>query len=122
MEAHPAAAWVSGSRGLRFPGTSQAGRGSGRLAGGPAVPAFAPPRPLGGAAERAPAAHAAPAPSRARRPPLTLRTHRRRRPPLSAPVDLSRPSSCPQDVAQRRSDPARVHGHAADRPAADGVR
>lgn len=34
---------------------------------------------------------------------------------------MRRPPSA-QDVAQRRADAAGVRGHAADRPAADGVR
>lgn len=65
--------------------------------------ASAPPSPAPwGRCPRAPAAHAA---SPLRRPPLSPR------PPFSS-----------QDVAQRGADPAGVRGHAADRPAADGVR
>nr|XP_058141097.1 uncharacterized protein LOC101412584 [Dasypus novemcinctus] len=58
----------------------------------------------------APAAHAAPAPGRTRCPPLRPRTRRLPGVPRR------------QDVAQRRADPAGGRGHAADGPAADGVR
>lgn len=90
------------------------------------VPAQRRPAPWG-RYRGAPVAHAAPAPFRARLPPLKPGTRSQCPPARSSarahrPAALSRPPPNPQDVAQRRVDPVGVRGHAADRPAPDGVR